>query len=161
MNDLTSAKTIKERARKRVDGPSGNGYLVRRILLMDLTPIYGQLPDLESLAGDGTDIPREKAEAILKTRGPQIAAHFSKILTAGLVCPPIGTGPDEIEVADIPTEDQPVLVTAILELSGISKTEAARVRPTEGSGESSGLSTSSPSATVSGPLPSCEENPGS
>ena len=154
MDEPTSAAEIKSRSRQLFTAPSGNAYLIRRVGMLGLVGIYGTVPDLQSLAGEGSEIPDAKVESLIKSSGAKISAHFALILKAGLLKPKVGVGADEIEIEDIPTEDQAPMVTAILHLSGLNRDEADKVRPTTGSGESSGPSTSSPNATESGLPPS-------
>lgn len=152
--EITKGSDMKKKSRRVFDGASGNHYLIKSVIYFDLVGVYGAIPDLASLAGEGTDITPERAHAIVANQGGKIGAHFTKIATAGLVSPSIGPGPDQIEVSDIPLEDLAPLVAAILELSGLSREEADRVRPTVADGGSSEPSTTSASATESAPQPS-------
>jgi hypothetical protein len=151
-DEVTDAADIKRKSRRIFTGASGNRYSIKSVLYFDIVGVYGAVPDLATLAGEGSDISPEKAHAVVVNQGVKLAAHFSKVVTLGLAYPSIGPGPDQIEVSDIPLEDLPPLVTAILELSGLSRKEADRVRPTDTGEDSSVLSTSLPKPTDADPL---------
>lgn len=129
--DMT-AKAFKERARKRIEAPSGNVYIIKRVLPFKFIGIAGGIPDL------GPDVLAKMPEAerlahasrVMARSGAEASARMEMMITAGLLSPKVGTGADEIEVDDIPAEDIGVLLMEITTLAGAGLASRAALDPT-------------------------------
>jgi len=132
---LLTAESIVAARRRRVETSLG-GVMVRGIGLAHLGRMLGQLLDVSSLgqaakALGGGDAAGVGTREFLND--PKIEAAFpliEKVVAVGCIDPQFGDDPAKGPVvADLPLEDQFLLFTAILEVSGYSKQAGESVRP--------------------------------
>mgnify|MGYP001579536219 CR=1 FL=1 len=131
-NGTPPAAEIKAKARKLIEAPSGNKYLIRRVMPFRFIAAVGGIPEL------GPDVLEKMPEServayaqkILLRRGAESTERVEKMLKAGLVAPAVGDGPDQIGVDDIPAEDIGVLLNEITELTGVGAKAKAALDPT-------------------------------
>lgn len=151
----STPEEVKARSSRVVEGPSGLRYVVRQIPLWKLVALMRGVPDLMEALRASRRGRREDQHAAVgaflqdeEKAGPLAAG----VIEAGLVSPAIGE--DGLEVADIPWQDQPELLGAIMDLSGFNRAAAEALRPTSAGPGSSETSTPSAGDTGSDPRPS-------
>jgi hypothetical protein len=149
--EATPADEIIAYARRTITGPSGFVYQARRLSLLKLTSVFQAIPDLMAMIRSGSATRADIERAI--TQGEKSHALFGRVLAAALIAPKIGPG-QELQAADIPWEDQVVVVNQVLAMSGLSAEAAETLRPTSGVETSCETSTPSAEGTDSAPLPS-------
>jgi hypothetical protein len=120
----------KKRSQASVTGQSGLKYTVRAVSLAELTGIWGALPEfLPGPEAKSKGDARTDAWRALLTK-PDGMLAVQKIVSAGVIDPVIGDGPDQVAISEIPALDLFACLTRIIELSGLTDKEAKALRPT-------------------------------
>ena len=127
VNGFLKSERLLELRRRSVPTSLGHPVLIRALGYADLSSMMGALLDVASLGDKAKAAP---AEVVKSPQGMAMLASIEKVVVAACVEPAFGTDPKSGPVAsDLPFEDQLAIFTAVCELSGYSKAEGGRVRP--------------------------------
>ena len=124
---ILTAEDVKARGRREVELPSGGKVVVQRVGAGELAGIIGHLPDVSVLAtmkeSDGDAIvKRPESRAVLQA--------MIGLLLAGVIMPKLCEDPAAGPTPrDFPLDEQLLLFTEILDLSGFSKKAGGKVLP--------------------------------
>lgn len=124
---ILTAEAIKARGRREVELPSGGKVVVQRIGVSDLAAIMGHLPDVSVLAAMQDGNPNDVAK---RPEAAPLMRAMNSMLLAGVIIPKLYEDPQAGPTPrDFPFDEQVLLFTEILDVSGFTKAAGGKVLP--------------------------------
>jgi hypothetical protein len=135
---LVSSDFLKGRREPRiVECPgSGNRYRLRSLTNAEFNGLIGAFVDVGRLAATDGELAEQADRLAMEaaTNAARKLEQFEALVTAALVEPAIGDGPDQISVKDIPYGDLAHLAGDVSADCGLTRARAATLRPTSAAG---------------------------